>query len=96
MIGQLQTKTGALFDRTEIAKHLKHKFLEWDFRVNKILGKFKETSILSMMSSSGGYLPSPWSALPIYVSFSRINSFSADDPDCQQDKQQKPHGTGSF
>jgi len=53
MIGQLQTKTGALFNRVEIAKHLKHKFLEWDFRVNKALGKFKETSILSTMSSYG-------------------------------------------
>jgi hypothetical protein len=53
MIGKLNDRVGILFDEGEIAKHLKHKHLEWDFAVNKSFGSFKETRILSAMPHSG-------------------------------------------
>jgi uncharacterized protein (DUF2235 family) len=54
MIGKLHDGVGVLFDQAEIAKHLKHKYLEWDFTLNRVLGGFKETRILSTMPHSGG------------------------------------------
>ena len=59
MVGKLSDRVGMLFDEDEIAKHLKHKFLEWDFEVSRgIFGtKFKESSrTLSTMEHSGKLL----------------------------------------
>ncbi|KAK1834089.1 hypothetical protein QBC39DRAFT_344233 [Podospora conica] len=63
MVGKLSDKVGMLLDEEEIAKHLKHKFLEWDFEVSRgILGtKFKEISrTLSTMEHSGQSTPQNW------------------------------------
>jgi hypothetical protein len=53
MIGKLHDRVGVHFIEDEIAKHLKHKYLEWDFAVNKTFGTFAETSTLSSLSHSG-------------------------------------------
>lgn len=53
MIGLLQARTGTKFNWEEIGKHTGHKFLEWDFDVNRFLGHFRQKSILSMRSGSG-------------------------------------------
>jgi hypothetical protein len=42
-----------IITQAEIAKHLKHKYLEWEFAVNKRIGRFKETRGLSTMPYSG-------------------------------------------
>ncbi|KAI1102336.1 hypothetical protein F4804DRAFT_267077 [Jackrogersella minutella] len=59
-IGQLQANTNTSFNMMEVTKHLKHKFLEWDFRINEFLGQFKETAILSDISISGRTTNPPW------------------------------------
>jgi uncharacterized protein (DUF2235 family) len=53
MIGKLHDRVGVSFNEAEIAKHLKHKYLEWDFAVNKVSQSFKETRVLSTMPHSG-------------------------------------------
>jgi uncharacterized protein (DUF2235 family) len=53
MVGKLHTHVGVAFDDYEIKKHLKHKFLEWDFEVCKLFGTFKETRTLSTMPHTG-------------------------------------------
>ncbi|TGJ83894.1 hypothetical protein E0Z10_g4883 [Xylaria hypoxylon] len=53
IIGQLQEISGVTFNQDEIMKHLKHRLLEWDVDVNPILGKFKQTTVLSRRSSLG-------------------------------------------
>jgi len=53
MIGKLHDHVGVVFDESEIAKHLKHKFLEWDFQVDKLRKTFKETRTLSKRKHSG-------------------------------------------
>jgi hemolysin-activating ACP:hemolysin acyltransferase len=53
MIGKLHNRVGVLFIEAEIARHLKHKYLEWDFAVNKAFRSFKEKKILSTMPHSG-------------------------------------------
>lgn len=53
MIGKLHDRVGVLFNESEIAKHLKHKYLEWEFAVNKTFGVFKETRVLSTIPHSG-------------------------------------------
>ncbi|KAK3361453.1 hypothetical protein B0T24DRAFT_109245 [Lasiosphaeria ovina] len=63
MVGKLSSRVGVLFDEDEIAKHLKHKFLEWDFEVSTgIFGtKFKEKRrTLSTMEHSGQSTPLSW------------------------------------
>jgi len=53
MVGKLHDQVGVKFVEQEIAKHLKHKFLEWDFAVNKLRKTFKETRALSMREHPG-------------------------------------------
>jgi hypothetical protein len=53
MIGKLHDRVGVLFNESEIAKHLKHKYLEWEFAVNKTFRVFKETRALSTIPHSG-------------------------------------------
>jgi uncharacterized protein (DUF2235 family) len=53
MIGKLHKFVGVRFDEAEIMKHLKHRYLEWDFVVNKAFASFKETRVLSVMPHSG-------------------------------------------
>jgi hypothetical protein len=54
MVGKLSDMAGVLFDQDEIAKHLKHKFLEWDFAVSKVFGTFRESRrVLSTIRHSG-------------------------------------------
>ncbi|KAI0166759.1 hypothetical protein GGR52DRAFT_555423 [Hypoxylon sp. FL1284] len=60
IIGQLREKTNATFNMAEVFKHMKHRFLEWDIRVNGLLGQFKDTAILSNLSSSGRYTKPSW------------------------------------
>jgi uncharacterized protein (DUF2235 family) len=55
MVGQLYANTEATFDMSEITKHLKHKFLEWDYRVNKTFALVKENLMFSNIPSSGKY-----------------------------------------
>jgi uncharacterized protein (DUF2235 family) len=62
MLSQLESaNTGVTFDQDEIAKHLEHKLLEWDFKFNRmfnrIIGQLNETSVLSAISSSGIVTP---------------------------------------
>ena len=57
MVGKLQDKVGVKFIEEEIVKHLKHKFLEWDFVVNKLLKTFKEEKTLSTRPHSGRLPP---------------------------------------
>ncbi|KAI0387573.1 hypothetical protein F5Y04DRAFT_240533 [Hypomontagnella monticulosa] len=59
-IGQLEAYTNASFNKSEVIKHLKHRYLEWDFRVNEFLGQFRETAILSDMSSAGRTTKPSW------------------------------------
>lgn len=56
MIGKLQDRVGVAFEEDEIGKHLKHKFLEWDFSVNEISATFKEILILSHLPHEGKIL----------------------------------------
>ncbi|OTA64869.1 hypothetical protein K449DRAFT_459349 [Hypoxylon sp. EC38] len=51
-IGQLQTKTNVSFNKKELMRHLKHRFLEWDVHINEFLGQIKETAILSDIPNS--------------------------------------------
>ncbi|KAK0707054.1 hypothetical protein B0T26DRAFT_815215 [Lasiosphaeria miniovina] len=53
MVGKLNDEVRVSFDENQIAKHLKHKYLEWDFSVNKLRRTFKETRRLSDMRQSG-------------------------------------------
>jgi hypothetical protein len=53
MIGKLHDWVGVPFNKAEIAKHLKHKYLEWEFVVNETFGVFKETPVLSTMPYLG-------------------------------------------
>ncbi|KAI1775435.1 hypothetical protein F4818DRAFT_49925 [Hypoxylon cercidicola] len=59
-IGQLQASTKAKFNETEVVKHLKHRFLEWDFRINEFFGQIKETAVLSDMPNSGRITKPSW------------------------------------
>ncbi|KAI1206480.1 uncharacterized protein F4807DRAFT_232997 [Annulohypoxylon truncatum] len=59
-IGQLQANTNATFNRTEIMKHLKHRFLEWDFHINEFFHQIKETAILSDIANSGRTSKPSW------------------------------------
>ncbi|KAK4446277.1 hypothetical protein QBC34DRAFT_331785 [Podospora aff. communis PSN243] len=60
MVGKLQDKVGVSFNEEEIAKHLKHKYLEWDFVVSRLGKTFKETRALSMRKHSGQPTPKAW------------------------------------
>ncbi|KAI2781903.1 hypothetical protein F4815DRAFT_464624 [Daldinia loculata] len=60
IIGQLEANTNASFNKLEVTKHLKHRFLEWDFHINELIGQLQETAILSEMSSSGRTTKPPW------------------------------------
>jgi uncharacterized protein (DUF2235 family) len=53
MVGKLYDNVGVSFNENEIAKHLKHKFLEWDFAVSKLFRTIKETRTLSVRVHSG-------------------------------------------
>ncbi|KAK0619131.1 hypothetical protein B0T14DRAFT_518609 [Immersiella caudata] len=53
MIGKLRDHVGVVFDEFEIAKHLKHKFLEWDFTVSRWRKALEETRTLSTREHSG-------------------------------------------
>lgn len=43
MVGKLNGEVGVAFNDREIAKHLKHRFLEWDFTVSRLFHSIKET-----------------------------------------------------
>ncbi|KAM7210490.1 Uncharacterized alpha/beta hydrolase domain (DUF2235) domain containing protein [Rhypophila decipiens] len=60
MAGKLEDKIGVSFDEDEIAKHLKHKFLEWDFAVSRSRRTFTETRALSMRKHTGKPTPQKW------------------------------------
>lgn len=53
MIGKLHDLIGIRFNEDEIMKHLKHRYPDWDFVVNKIFASFKETRILPTRPHSG-------------------------------------------
>ncbi len=53
MIGLLHDRLGVSFVEKEIGKHLKHRFFEWDFTVNKRQGHFDEKKGLSSVSATG-------------------------------------------
>ncbi|KAH6843237.1 hypothetical protein B0I37DRAFT_384025 [Chaetomium sp. MPI-CAGE-AT-0009] len=54
MVGKLHGEVGVAFDDKEIAKHLKHRFLEWGFTVRKLSWAIKETKrAVAMMPQSG-------------------------------------------
>ncbi|KAI0199724.1 hypothetical protein F4808DRAFT_461608 [Astrocystis sublimbata] len=54
MLGQLKTaQIGIAIENGQVAKHLCHKFLEWNFNINRALGQLKETSVLSSTSGPG-------------------------------------------
>ena len=53
MIGKLRDHVGVTFHEHEIAKHLKHKFLERDFTLGQLCPKFSETRTVSMRQHSG-------------------------------------------
>ncbi|KAI1110666.1 hypothetical protein F5Y14DRAFT_465379 [Nemania sp. NC0429] len=54
IVAQLQEIVPGLnFNHDEIAKHLKHRLLEWNININPIIGQIKRTAILSTRSSSG-------------------------------------------
>ncbi|KAI8965434.1 hypothetical protein F5Y11DRAFT_313117 [Daldinia sp. FL1419] len=60
IIGQLQANTNVTFNMEEVTKHLKHRFLEWNVRINEFLGQFKDTAIYSGLSSSGQSTKPSW------------------------------------
>ncbi|KAK6957894.1 hypothetical protein Daesc_000683 [Daldinia eschscholtzii] len=60
IIGQLEANTNAIFNKMEVAKHLKHRFLEWNFHFNAFVCQLQETTILSGLSGSGRVTKSPW------------------------------------
>ncbi|KAH8742439.1 hypothetical protein F5883DRAFT_71696 [Diaporthe sp. PMI_573] len=53
VIGLLRHHTKVTFDDREIVRHLKHRLLEWEVRIPKLLGTFRDKSKLSTTSSSG-------------------------------------------
>jgi uncharacterized protein (DUF2235 family) len=53
MVGKLHDKIGVKFIEEEILKHLKQKFLEWNFTVNRLCRTLKETRVLSTRPRSG-------------------------------------------
>jgi len=56
VIGLLQKHTGVSFDHGEVLRHLKHRLLEWEVRVHKVWGTFKQKSVLSTITNSGELL----------------------------------------
>jgi len=60
MIGQLRDHVRVAFVEAEIAKHLKHQFLEWDIHVSKTRGTFLERRALASLRSSGRKTEVPW------------------------------------
>lgn len=67
MIGKLHDFVDVAFEETEIGKHLKHKYLEWEFDVSRLFKSFRETRVLSTMPHSGkffnlmsGTIPALW------------------------------------
>lgn len=52
-IGLLQDRTGTKFNWNEIGKHVTHKFLEWNYDVNRFWGYFRQKSVLSIIPGSG-------------------------------------------
>jgi uncharacterized protein (DUF2235 family) len=61
MVGKLH-KIGVSFIKSEIEKHLKHRFLDWRVSVNRPFRSFHDTRSLSMMKHSGEQqLSFPWS-----------------------------------
>ena len=65
VMGKLRDHVGVAFNEFEINKHLKHKFLEWNFTVSKWRMTFKETRTLSVREHSGGYcFLRKWQFLP--------------------------------
>jgi len=53
VIGQLRAHTGVSFEDYQVFRHLKHRLLEWEIRIQKTLGTFKEEATLSTISNSG-------------------------------------------
>lgn len=53
VIGLLRHHTKVTFDDREIVRHLKHRLLEWDVRIPKVLENFSDKSKLSTISNSG-------------------------------------------
>lgn len=57
MVGKLHGELGVAFDDKEIAKHLKHRFLEWDITVSRFSHSIKETkrAVATMPHSGESY-----------------------------------------
>ena len=59
MVGKLHGEVGVAFNDREIAKHLKHRFLEWGFTVSRLRHSIKETRrTVATMPHSGKHHPS--------------------------------------
>lgn len=53
VIGLLREHTKVTFDNPEIDRRLTHRLLEWDVRIPKVFGTFRDKSKLSTISNSG-------------------------------------------
>ncbi|GAP84728.1 hypothetical protein SAMD00023353_0800290 [Rosellinia necatrix] len=60
MMEKIHLNAGIEFDEKEIQDHLKHKYLEWDYTVNRLFRSIKETKKMSSMNHSGEVTNAPW------------------------------------
>ncbi|KAH8753783.1 hypothetical protein F5882DRAFT_385602 [Hyaloscypha sp. PMI_1271] len=60
MVGKLHDKVGVSFIKSEIEKHLKHRFLDWRVSVNRLFRSFHDARNLSTMQHSGHAKRQAW------------------------------------
>ncbi|KAI2615664.1 hypothetical protein GGR54DRAFT_262851 [Hypoxylon sp. NC1633] len=60
VIAQLRDYTSASFKMGEVSKHLRLRYMDWDFKINRVLGQFKETLTFFSMSKRGRVTKPSW------------------------------------